>query len=95
MMRGSMCSEKKYEITSETECKHAAELLKLNWANAWDGTNEFPACFLSGYAIVADNETAAVFFNLSPTPKRTDVDEMFSAICRTEGARNQYLEGVI
>ena len=87
-----MCSDEEYEIPSEQECKYAAELLELKWANAWDGTNtsyNFPACLHSAYANDAVNGKEAVFFNLSPTPNRTQVDEMFSAICRTEGANNQ------
>ena len=75
----TLCSDVKYEITSESECKEAGEVLGLTWAHAWDGPGDFPAC------LHADDGRNEVFFNLSPNPGRTNVNPKYSAICRTNG----------
>ena len=79
---GTLCSEEKYEITSEGRCKQAGELLGLGWAHSWYGTNDFPAC------LYADDRRKVVYFNLSPNPGRTNVNQKYSAICMTKGKNN-------
>ena len=79
---GTLCSEEKYEITSEDECKQAGELLGLRWAHSWYGSNDFPAC------LYADDGRNMVYFNRSPNPGRTNVNKKYSAICMTKGKNN-------
>ena len=74
---GTLCTDKKDEITSESECKQAAEHLGLPWASSWNGPNDFPACLYT-----ADRRNR-VYFNLSPNPARTNVKK-YSAICRVK-----------
>ena len=79
---GTLCSDVKYEITSESECKQAGELLGLQWKQSWDGPNDFPAC------LKALDGRDKVYFNLSPNPGRTNVQETYLAICMTKGNNN-------
>lgn len=75
---GTLCNETKTEITSESECKEAGELLGLQWGHSWNGPNDFPAC------LYAEDDRNRVYFNLSPNPSRTDVNQGYSAICRKD-----------
>ena len=86
MVGGFQCRDEKDEVVSESECKESGELLGLQWAYSWGGTNDFPAC------LYADDGRNSVYFNLSPNPSRTNVIQRYSAICRTEG-KNNYLYG--
>ena len=79
---GILCSDQTFEISSQSECSQAGELLGLGWAHTWEGHGDFPACL---YAEDGRNE---VFFNLSPNPGRTNVNPKYSAICRVEGNNN-------
>ena len=73
---GTLCSDQSLaEIESAYQCKDAGEGLGLKWGGAWDGPNEFPRCYY------ADNGINEVWFNTSPTPKRTNLPEVFAAIC--------------
>ena len=72
---GSLCSDTRYEIKSETECKNAATALGHEWNKSWTGDNDFPVCFF------AHDWRKSVFFNLSPNPNRTNVHPKYSAIC--------------
>ena len=84
-MVGTLCRDIKYEITSETECKEASELLGLQWDTSYDGPNEFPACFY------ADDGRNVVYFNLSPNQQRETVYAKYSAICRTDKGKNTHI----
>ena len=79
--RGSPCDERQYEITSEVECKLAGDSLGLSWGVAYDGNNDFPAC------LYADDSRKKVYYNSSPTPKRTDFKSKYSAICNKKGRK--------
>ena len=79
---GTLCRDEEYEITSEGQCKQAGELLGLQWANSWNGPNDFPAC------LYADDGRNMVYFNLSPNPGRTNLNPKYSAICMTTGKNN-------
>ena len=73
---GTLCgSQDLYEITSEGECKAAAAALGLEWKVAWNGPNDFPACFH------AEDGRNKVFFNTSPSPRRTNLPPNYAAIC--------------
>ena len=76
----TLCSDVKYEIQSEKECKEAGALLGFQWAESWDGTNQFPACLHAPQ----DNK---IYFNRSTKPRRASL-EKFSAICKAEGKNN-------
>ena len=75
---GFLCSDKTYEL-NEQECRQAGESLGLPWGGTWTGKDQFPACLYVG------DETHAVYFNLSPKPRRTNVNPKWAAICK-EGA---------
>lgn len=74
---GALCETEGYaEITSATECQAAARKLGLQWKAAWYGNNHFPGCLLSEIG------QKKVYFNLSPNPRRTDLNPNFAAICK-------------
>ena len=85
MSAGSLCSDAKYEITSESECKQAGELLGLQWKQSWDGPNDFPAC------LYAEDGRNLVYFNRSPNPRRTNVIPKYSAICMTTIGKTNHI----
>ena len=78
---GSPCDEEQYEIKSEEECKLAGTSLGLTWSNAFNITNDFPACLYS------DDGRNKVHYNQSPNPKRTDFNPKYSAICKKQGRK--------
>ena len=88
-MLGTFCSEEKYEITTETECKRASELLGLQWAAEYNEANQFPACFY------ADDGRNLVYFNLSPNQSRINVHGNYSAICRTDNGKSTLSQMII
>ena len=65
-----------YEIKTESECKKAGKFLGLQWGGSWNGKNDFPAC------LYAEDGRNRVYFNLSPDPKRRNVNPKYSAICK-------------
>ena len=80
---GTLCADKAFELT-EKECKTAATVLGLQWAVSYDGPNDFPAC------LYADDGRNKVFFNRSPNPSRTNVNQKYSAICKAKGKNNRF-----
>ena len=81
---GSLCADKADELT-ENECKKATTRLGLQWGTSWDGPNHFPAC------LYADDGRNKVYFNSSPNPSRTNVNQKYSAICKANGKKNCFL----
>ena len=76
---GTLCSAKGLkEIGSEDACKRAAKKLGLEWANSWNGPNEFPACLHAEDGRIGRNK---VYFNTSPNPTRTNLKSTYAAIC--------------
>ena len=65
------------EIRTANECETAAQRLGLQWAQSWNGPNDFPGCFF------AQDVRNKVFFNTSPNPRRTNLYHKYSAICKT------------
>ena len=83
--KGTMCGDL-IEIKTEAECKKAATKLGIRWASAWNGPNDFPSC------LHAQDGRNTAYFNLSPTPGRTNLNKKYSAICKiTEGMESMYL----
>ena len=74
---GTLCtSEAMDEIRSEDECKEAAHRLGLQWAQSWNGPNDFPGC------VYAQDGRNKVYFNVSPNPRRTNLNPEYAAICK-------------
>ena len=74
---GTLCSARGLdEITSEKECKAAGEKRGMQWGNLWNGPGGFPGC------IYADDGRNKVYFNISPRPGRTNLNDKYSAICK-------------
>ena len=65
-----------FEITSETRCRQAASKLGYQWAQSFNGSNDFPGCFN------AEDGRNKVYYNLSPIPGRTDLNHRYAAICK-------------
>ena len=74
--RGTLCSDQDLdEITTDTQCNDAGELLGLKWKGTWDGPNDFPGC------IHAEDGRNEVYFNTNSKPARTNLTEKYAAIC--------------
>ena len=74
---GTLCSTKGLdEITSENDCKAAGEKRGLQWGNSWNGPGGHPGC------VYADDGRNKVYFNISPRPGRTKLNDKYSAICK-------------
>ena len=77
IQQGTLCTnEGMDEIRSEGECKEAAHRLGLQWAQSWNGPNDFPGCLS---VKVGRNK---VYFNTSPSPARVNLNPRSSAVCR-------------
>ena len=74
---GTLCSTKGlHDIESEEECKAAGAKLGLIWHRAWNGPDEFPGC------LYAEDGRNKVYFNVSPNPRRTNLNHEYAAICK-------------
>ena len=79
--KGTLCSDEKDEITSESKCKEVGIFLDIPYSQALNGTAYYPGCF---------EYSGRLFFNRSPNPKRTNIRDVYSAICRVDvGKKNR------
>ena len=62
-------------ITSEKECRKAAEILEMQFAHSWNGPGDFPGC------LIAHDGREKVYFNRSPSPSNTANNLKYGAIC--------------
>ena len=54
----------------------ASAKLGLIWHRAWNGPDEFPGC------LYAEDGRNKVYFNVSPNPRRTNLNPEYAAICK-------------
>jgi len=73
---GELCPQES-AIESEEDCRNAAKLLQIQFAQAWNGPNDFPGC------LVANDGRNKVYFNLSPRPSSQANNPRYGAICFT------------
>ena len=62
-------------VSSKKECRKAATTLQKQFAQAWNGPNDFPGC------LIANDGRDKVYWNLSPSPSETANNPKYGAIC--------------
>ena len=84
-MPGTFCSEENLEITTENECKEAAQTLGLKWVAAYNSHGAAgmdlhgpPGCFATS--------ANKVMLNTDPHPNRKSLITQYSPLCRINGA---------
>ena len=75
MSNGEFCPPGS-EITSEYDCKAAANNLHLDWEASWVGPGDFPNC------LFANDDRKKVYYNKSPNPARYANNQQYAAICQ-------------
>ena len=82
MPTGKMCVEGQYDIKSASECKEAGSLLGFKWENSYSRGKGFPACYY---------DSRKVWFNKHPSPDITQINKIYSALCRTGKGKKNHL----
>ena len=86
MKNGAQCSDEKYLIQSKSECQKAGTFLGLPMGGFSSSNNSFPACYY-----YAGNGYNNVWFNLNTNAIRQKGHQQFSAICRANEGKRNYL----